>query len=103
MTRLLPASLVLAASLVSAAALAGEPATKDTAGGAAVEQPADDGFQPVDPASLEAVSGASLMIAAYTVIVGAITLYCLLLLLRERSTTRAIRRLEQQLNRQQKR
>jgi hypothetical protein len=103
MTRLAPISALAAALLLGAAALADEiSAQQPDALATDAEKAADDRFEPVDPESLETVSGASLMIAAYAIIVGAIMLYCLVLMLRERGVHRSIRKLEQQLNRQAK-
>lgn len=98
MTRLIRAALLLSATLAAQVALAGESTQQpeaSTASGA--QSAAEDGFEPVDPATLEQVSGLPLMISAYAVILGALVLYALLLLVRERAVLRAIEHLERQL------
>jgi hypothetical protein len=103
MSRLAPLVLLVATVLTGGHSYAdgpGEHQAGDRASNAGAA--AEKGFEPVDPASLETVSGAHLMVAAYSVIVGAILLYCLILLLREGAASRAIKRFEQQVNRQSK-
>ncbi len=56
----------------------------------AVVTMADDGFVPVDPSTLEQVSGKKLMMICYGIIVGVILLYTLFLFVRERSCKRQI-------------
>ena len=96
MNRLACALLVVAVALLCATARADEPGSGGTTS-ETIDARGDDGFEPVDPASLETVDGKTLMIAAYAIIVGAIMLYCLVLLLREQALRRRIARLARQL------
>lgn len=57
----------------------------------------EDGFVPIDPASLEQVDGRLLVIAAYAAILVLVAAYALLLLLREGSLRRRARALERRL------
>jgi hypothetical protein len=91
MSRLVIPVLALAAALLTNSALADRHEKHDEA--APATQADRDGFEPIDPESLEQVDGARLVIIAYAFIVGAIFLYCLVLLLRERATHRAVHRL----------
>jgi hypothetical protein len=89
--------------LLGVAALADEIENSEVGDPApSAERAVEDGFETVDPASLETVSGACLTIAAYAIITGALAFYCLVLMLRERGVYRAIRRLDQRLDRQPK-
>jgi hypothetical protein len=98
MTRIAPAIPILLALLAAFPTMASDHVSKSK-NEAPASAPANDqsGFEPVDPASLDTVSGKRLLIAAYSVILGALALYSLLLLLRSRSVSQAIDRLEQQL------
>ena len=62
-----------------------------------------NGFEPVDPATLDQVSGNDLLVAAYAIIVGAIVVYSLILLLRERVTGTRITRLLHEIEHRPKR
>lgn len=95
--------LACGAALLSAIFAVGLALADDGATGNPPSTVSDDGFEPVDPASLDQVSGLGLMISAYAVILGAIVLYSLLLFLRERAALREIRRLERQLDTRPKR
>jgi len=54
-------------------------------------------FVSIDPSARETISGKSLMLGAYGVIIGLLLLYAVLLALRSSATKRAIRRLEHRL------
>ena len=60
-------------------------------------QPDSSGFVPVDPTQLEKVSGKSLMVAAYAVILGILLFYTITLLGRERVVRKRTFAVEQRL------
>jgi hypothetical protein len=56
-----------------------------------------DGFVPLDPSSLDTVSGGGLLVACYCIITGVLMLYSLFTLLRERSLARKIAHLRKRI------
>jgi len=58
---------------------------------------AADGFVPLDPSSLDTVSGGGLLVTCYCIITGLLMLYSLFTLLRERSLSRKIEHLRKRL------
>jgi len=64
---------------------------------AAATRAGEDGFVPVDPATMEQVDGRTMVIAAYGVILALVAAYALLLWRREASLGRRVRALERRL------
>lgn len=88
---LLLATLASATTVLPGAAIASEEAA------VADDAPAAPGFVEFDPAARETISGKTLMIAAYAVILGVLLLYTVLLAVRSALATRAIRRLQSRI------
>lgn len=60
---------------------------------------ADDGFVPIDPATINSVSGKNLMLVSYAVILGLLVVYSLFLFQRDKMTTREIEALQKSVKR----